>query len=77
MVDDGRGGLDGPAAPATSSGSSLYTHPLGSIGRRKRSGIFVVFLDEIGQSIDQDCGFRTIEVNIDHAPGWCGSRSDR
>ena len=43
--------------------SSSYTHPLGSVGRRNRIGIFVVFLDESGQSIDQACGFRTIEVN--------------
>ena len=57
--------------------SSLYTHPLGSVGRRKRSSIFVVFLDKSGQSIDQSCRFRMIEVNVDHALGLCGARSDR
>ena len=49
--------------------SSLYTHPLGSVGWRKHSGIFVVFLDESGQSIDQSCCFRTVEVNVDHTSG--------
>ena len=57
--------------------SSLYTHPLGSVGRRKCSGIFVVFLDKSGQSVDQPCRFCTVEVNVDHAPGLYGSRLDR
>ena len=49
--------------------SSLYTHPLGSVGRQKCNGIFVIFLDKSGQSIDQSCHFRTVEVNVDHASG--------
>ena len=69
---DVSGGVD-PSALTSSS----YTHPLGSVGRRKRIGIFVVFLDESGQSIDQPCGFRTVEVNVDHASRLYGSRSDR
>ena len=79
VSDDGGDRVDGPALSSAkpSLGSSSYTHPLGNVGRRKCSGIFIIFLDETGQSIDQCCSFCTVEVNVDHVPGWCGSRSDR
>src|ERR1700677_170512 len=34
--------------PPPSSTSSLYAHPFGRVGRRKRSGIFTVFSDNGG-----------------------------
>ena len=68
---------DGGSGVDALTWSSLYAHPLGSVGWRKRSGIFVIFLDKAGQSIDQRCGFCMVEVNVDHASGWKGSRSDR
>ena len=77
MSGNGGGSVDGPAMSTPSLASLMYAHPLGSVGQRKHSGIFIVFLDETGQSIDQCCGFCTVEVNVDHASGWNGSRSDR
>ena len=70
-------GGDSGSGVDSSTWSSLYTHPLGRVGRWKHSSIFVVFLDEAGQSIDQRCGFCMVEVNVDHVSGWKGSRSDR
>ena len=48
--------------------SSSYTHPFGSVGRQKRNGIFIVFLDESGQLIDQPCCFHTVEVSVAMTP---------
>lgn len=55
--------------PLTSVTSSLYTHPLGSVGQQYFNSIFLIFLDGLGQLIDL---LGTMEMQHRHHLIWVG-----